>query len=90
MPCGGLRLAVSDWPQANKVTRMSPVATLIILGIASVIWFAFLRGHLAGNKRNNSDGGGDVYSSDSSDRHHDTGGHDAGDGGGDGGDGGGD
>lgn len=70
---------------------MSPIATLIILGIASIIWFGFLRGHLAGKNRGNGDGGGEFFESHSGHRDHDSGGHDSGDGGSDGGgDGGGD
>ena len=64
---------------------MSPVATLIILGIASIIWFGFLRGHLAG-KKGGSEGDGDFFESDSGPRDHDSGGHDSGDGGDGGGD----
>ncbi len=67
---------------------MSPVATLIILGIASIVWFGFLRRHLASKQRGNGDGGGDFFESGSGHRDHDSAGHDSGDGGG--GDGGGD
>lgn len=71
---------------------MSPVATLVILGIASIVWFGFLRRHLAGRNGDGSDGGGSAHNSDSGHhREHDSGDKDFGDNGGDGGgDGGGD
>jgi hypothetical protein len=37
---------------------MSPVATLIILGIAAIAWFGFLRGHFSGKRRNSGESGG--------------------------------
>jgi hypothetical protein len=72
---------------------MSPLAILIVLGIAAIVWFGFLCGRLAGRSRNSGESGGsDFFESDASHRDHDPGGHDSSDGGSDGGggDGGGD
>ena len=65
---------------------MSPIATLVVLGLAAALWFGVLRPRLRGGQSKEGDGGSGAGFSDGR-RDHDA---DGGDGDGGGGDGGGD
>lgn len=64
---------------------MSPLATLIVLGLAAALWFGVLRPRLRGGSSQPSDGAGGAMSDGGSRDRRDHEGYGDGDGGGDGG-----
>ena len=64
---------------------MSPVATLIVLGLAAGLWFGLLRPRLRKSARPGGDGGGAISDGQRDRDDNDAADGDGGDGGGDGG-----